>query len=292
MEWFLIAFSSALFSTASTISEKKILFKMNAFHFAFLNSVFVLILTLPFAYFVNTATITQKGWIILSIKTILNALAFYYVMLSMKNLELSKALPLLVLTPGFVAFFAFIFFGEALNINQLLGISLLLAGTYILEMQSKNEFLEPFLVFFRSKNYRYIFTALLLFTATSLLDKYIVKDLKIPPKTFLFLQQLLTAIVFLFASFFVKKGPIGLFKKTENDWWKWIIIIALLTVAYRYTQIEAIKLAPAVALVLAVKRISVFFAALIGGKLFNESKLLQKAIAAAIMIAGTFFIVG
>ncbi|MFH0733082.1 MAG: EamA family transporter [bacterium] len=292
MEWFIIAFSSALFSAASAISQKKILFKMNAFHFAFLNSIFNLLFTIPFIFILEPSIITSNGLLILFGKSLLGAAAFYYVMLSIKNLELSKALPLLVLTPGLVALFAFLFLGESLSRNQLIGMGLLLLGTYILEMQNKNDFYEPFQVFIKSKNYRHIVAALLLFTITSLLDKYIVKDLHFSPKTFLVFQQLFTAIIFIVVSFFIKEGPIGLFRKTENDWWKWIIIVAVLTVGYRYTQIEAIKIAPAVALVLAVKRISVFFAALIGGKLFNESKLIQKAIAAAIMIVGTFFIVG
>jgi len=90
---------------------------------------------------------------------------------------------------------------------------------------------------------------------------------------------------------FINGGITRIVKETNNNWWKWIILVALLTVGYRYTQIEAIKYAPAVALVLSVKRISVFFASIIGGKIFNEEKLLQKAIATAILIGGTFFIV-
>lgn len=291
MEWFLIAFSSALLSAISTISEKKILFKMEAFEFSLLNSLFNLLFTLPFLFFINASEIPNNYLFILFIKTLLNSAAFYFVMLSLKNLELSKALPLLVLTPGFIALFAFVFMGEVLTLVQIAGMALLLLGTYILEMQNKKDFLEPFLTFFKSKNYRYIGAALFLFTATSILDKYILKSPKVSPQVFLFYQQLFTGIIFLIATFVIGKNPVNIFKNTKQEWWFWIILVAVLTIGYRYTQVEAIKIAPAVALVLAVKRISVFFAALIGGKLFNESKLVQKAIATAIMIAGTFFIV-
>jgi len=291
MEWFFIAFASALISAASTICEKKILFKMDAFSFSVLNSVFNLLLTIPFVFFADFSNISEKGLYILFFKTLLNSAAFYFVMLSIKNLELSKALPLLVLTPGLVAFSAFLLLNEPLSVNQLAGMGMLLLGTYILEMQAKEDFLEPFKVFIKSKNYRYIITALLLFTVTTLLDKYILKDLVKNPKTFLVFQQLFTAVIFFTAAFFIKGGPIKIFKETKNDWWKWIILVAVLTIGYRYSQIEAIKYAPAVALVLAVKRISVFFASIIGGKIFNEKRLMQKAVATAILIAGTFFIV-
>ncbi|HPN39318.1 MAG TPA: EamA family transporter [Melioribacteraceae bacterium] len=291
MEWFFIAFASALLSAASTIFEKKLLFEMNAFSFSLLNSFFNLLFTVPFIFFSDFSSITDKGLLILLIKTILNSAAFYFVMLSLKNLEISKALPLLVLTPGFVALFAFLLLNEPLSINQLLGMGMLLIGTYILEMQAKEDFLEPFKVFVKSKNYRYIITALFLFTATTLLDKYILKDLIKNPKAFLVFQQLFTAIIFFVAALFIKGGIVKILKDTNNDWWKWIILVAVLTIGYRYSQIEAIKFAPAVALVLAVKRISVFFASIIGGKIFNEKNLLQKAIATLILIGGTFFIV-
>ncbi|MGE5500287.1 MAG: hypothetical protein ACM3Q2_19600, partial [Syntrophothermus sp.] len=69
----------------------------------------------------------------------------------------------------------------------------------------------------------------------------------------------------------------------------WIVFIALLTIVYRYTEIAAVKNAP-VALVLSIKRISVFFAVIIGGRIFKESSLLIKSIATAIIIAGVILI--
>lgn len=291
MDWFIIAFISAILSAASTIFEKKVLFKIDAFTFSLLNSVFNLFFTIPFIFLANYSSVTYNGLNILFFKTVLNSAAFYFVMLSLKNLEISKALPLLVLTPGFVALFGFIILGEPLNMYQLMGMFMLLLGTYILEMQAKDDFWEPFKVFLKHKNYRYVIAALSLFTITTLLDKYILKDLIKDPKAFLVLQQLFTAIIFLIASFLVKVKIVNTVKQTETNIWFYIVIIALFTIGYRYTQIEAIKYAPAVALVLSVKRISVFFASIIGGKIFNEKNLIRKAIATAILIAGTFFIV-
>jgi uncharacterized membrane protein len=70
---------------------------------------------------------------------------------------------------------------------------------------------------------------------------------------------------------------------------KWLLFIAILTVAYRYTEILAIKIAP-VALVLSVKRISIFIAVIIGGKIFKEKELIKKVIAAALILGGSFLI--
>lgn len=67
------------------------------------------------------------------------------------------------------------------------------------------------------------------------------------------------------------------------------MIIALLTVRYRYAQIEAVKIAP-VALVLSVKRVLFFFATVGGGKIFAECDLFKKSIATMIMVAGAMLI--
>ncbi|MFZ1290092.1 MAG: hypothetical protein WAR79_08375, partial [Melioribacteraceae bacterium] len=58
---------------------------------------------------------------------------------------------------------------------------------------------------------------------------------------------------------------------------------------YRYTQIEAIKLA-SVALVLTVKRTSVFFASIIGGKIFKEKYLVKKGIGIILILIGAYIL--
>ncbi|MEO8232143.1 MAG: hypothetical protein ABI638_07655, partial [Ignavibacteriota bacterium] len=60
-------------------------------------------------------------------------------------------------------------------------------------------------------------------------------------------------------------------------------------IGYRYTQIVAVSLA-SVALVLAIKRTSVFWATVIGGKLFNDKDLLKRSLAAVLIIIGAILI--
>ncbi|MBN2571374.1 MAG: DMT family transporter [Ignavibacteriales bacterium] len=289
MTWFVIAFISAFLSALAAIFQKKVLFKESALEFSFLLSVFNLIFALPFLFFADYSTLTIPSLLILYGKTILGALAFWCVMLSLKNLEISRALPLLVITPAFVAVFAFVFLSESLNAYQIGGIGLILVGTYILETKSNNELLEPFLVFVRSKKHHYIIFALLFFTITAIVDKLLLSEYKLPPFTMVGFQQIFFLFNFSLIYLFVKGNPKKLIKNTNKEIYLWIIVIAIITIGYRWTQIEAFKLAP-IALVLAVKRISVFFATIIGGKIFKELNLTRKAIATIIMIIGVFLI--
>ncbi len=289
MSWFLLAFISALFSAAAAISQKKILFKVNALEFSLLLSILNIILLIPLFFFLDYGKIFVDKLLILYIKTILEAFAFWNVMLAIKNFEISKALPLLALTPGLVAISAFIFIGDALSLNEVFGILLLILGTYILETKSKQDLLTPFKVFIGSKRHHYVITALLLFTITSIMDRLLLHKFNLEPESFLVFQNLFIAINFIFIFLFSKKSFNNLQKFIRSDLLKLLILISVFTIIYRYAQIEAVKIAP-VALVLAVKRISIFLAAIIGGRIFKEHNLWVRAAATAIIIIGTLLI--
>jgi drug/metabolite transporter (DMT)-like permease len=289
MSWFLLAFISALFSAAAAISQKKILFKVNALEFSLLLSILNIILLIPLFFFLDYGKIFVDKLLILYIKTILEAFAFWNVMLAIKNFEISKALPLLALTPGLVAISAFIFIGDALSLNEVFGILLLILGTYILETKSKQDLLTPFKVFIGSKRHHYVITALLLFTITSIMDRLLLHKFNLEPESFLVFQNLFIAINFIFIFLFSKKSFNNLQKFIRSDLLKLLILISVFTIIYRYAQIEAVKIAP-VAFVLAVKRISIFLAAIIGGRIFKEHNLWVRAAATAIIIIGTLLI--
>jgi len=297
MNWFLLAFISAVFSAVSAVSEKKVLFSLDAINFSFLISIITLVFSIPFFGMINYADISSLNMVILFLKTILNAAAFLFVMLSIKNLEISEALPLLALTPGSVAIAGVLLINDSLTGFEWFGIFLMLAGTYILEAHpnpSQNEgqlktpgnFFKPFTALFRSSKYSYVVMALILFTATSLLDRVLLKDYNLPPYTFMAFQQLFYAFIFAVVVLIKNKSITQPFNELTKKTFYLIIIISVFTVIYRYTQIEATKLAP-VALVLSVKRLSVLFAMILGGKLFSEDKLVRRVIAALIILTGT-----
>ena len=291
MNWFLLAFISAVFSAAAAISQKKILFKTEALEFSLLLSILNILFLLPFFFFLNYENIFLEKLLVLYIKTILEAFAFWNVMLAIKNFEISKALPLLALTPGLVAVSAFIFIGDSLTLTEVLGIFLLIFGTYILETKSKQDLLDPFKVFIDSKKHHYVIIALILFTITAILDRLLLNRYNLEPASFLVFQNLFIAVNFILIFLFSKRSFNSFSNFFNGDLLKLLIFISVLTIIYRYTQIEAIKIAP-VALVLAVKRISIFFAAVIGGKIFKEHNIWIRAAATAIIIIGTLLISG
>ena len=289
MNWFIIALISSFFSAFAAIVQKKVLFNRSPLEFSFLLAIVNLVFSLPFFFAVDYTTINSSNMSILFAKSLIGVAAFLCVMTALKNLQISNALPLLALTPGFVAIFAFFLLGESLKATEIIGLLSLITGTYILESKNLGEILFPLRVFFRSKYHRYVLAALLLFTASSIMDKMLLVKMNLSPISLTAFQHLFFAFIFTAVYISFKKNREKILPNFKKKDILWIVLISLLTIGYRYTQVVSISLA-SVALTLAVKRTSVLWATIIGGKIFKDSNLLKKIIAVSFILLGAILI--
>ncbi len=288
MDWVTLALISALFSAFAAILEKKILFQQKVLCFTMVLAVFNAILATGFLPGVNFSEITQIHIWVLLIKTLLSAAAFLCVMSAIQNLELSSALPLLVLTPGITAIVAFLLWQESLNEYRILGLVLLTIGVYLLNLGQNQKIWDPFSVFLKKPGL-YISLALIFFTITSLLNRLLVFRQHLATNAFMVLEHYFLALIFL-AIFIWQKNKLESLHQALVQSWPYFLALSIVTIIYRYAEIVAIQLAPAVALPVILKRISVFFAVVIGGKLFQESHILRKTIATMILLLGAFLV--
>jgi len=289
MTWFFIALISSWLSAFAAIAQKKVLFTRSPLEFSFLLAMVNLVFSVPFFLTIDFTTLNETNIAFLFVKSVIGVTAFLCVMTALKNLQISNALPLLALTPGAVAIFAFMLLGESLKMLEVSGLIFLMIGTFILESKSLKQILFPAQVFIHSKNHRYILLALLLFTASSIMDKLLLVKMHLTPISLTAFQHLFFAVILSVIFFSLKKNrEKNLFQFEKKDL-GWIVLISLLTIGYRYTQIVSISLAP-VALTLAVKRTSVLWATLIGGKIFKDSNLLKKTFAVLFILLGAILI--
>lgn len=287
--WQALALLSALFSATAAVFEKKALFRMEPLGFSFLLSVLTFVLTIPFLFFVDLSSLRLPAMFILYMKTVLGAAAFLLVMHGIQKNELSNSLPLLALTPGVVALAAFLILGEAIGARGLIGMVLMLTGTYFLQLEKDGNWMSPFIFLRKNKTQWYIIGAILLFSTTTILDKTLLRDFKLQPEAFLPFQQLFLSLNFLILILLQKIEMTSLGGSFKQGW-KLILAVAIFAVIYRYSHILAMKTGP-VALVLSIKRSSVFFAAVIGGQYFREQDVLRRSLAVLIMVAGAIFVI-
>lgn len=289
MIWFAIALLSSFLSAFAAITQKKVLFELKPLEFSFVLSVVNLLFSIPFFFFINYNTINFDNLSVLFLKSFIGALAFLCVMNALKNLQISNALPLLALTPGFVALFAYLFLGEKLKYYEIIGLISLIVGTYILESKSLKEVLIPFRVFIKSKYHHFILAALILFTASSIMDKLLIIKLNLTPISLTAFQHIYFALIFGIIFLFAKTDLTKQNVETIKNNFGWIALISILTIGYRFSQVWAVSLA-SVALVLAVKRTSVLWATIIGGKIFKDTNLLKKVVAVLFILIGAMLI--
>jgi drug/metabolite transporter (DMT)-like permease len=288
MLWFLLASCSAILSAAAAVIQKKVLSRLTALEFSFLVSAVILFFSLFVPFSINVASIPPSTLMIIIGKSILGGIAFLFVMMSLEHNPISTALPILGMTPGVTALVALLMLGESLPGLEWAGIVLMMMGTYILESRPSQNIFRPFKEILRSKNYYYMYGALGLFAVSSVLDKLLVSSYKIDILIVLFYQHIVYCLMFGFLIFIHKSSFRDLMHKGRNQF-PFILIVALLTIAYRFTQLGATQLAP-VALVLAVKRTSILYASFFGGKLFSDERLPQKLLAGLLIVAAGFLI--
>jgi drug/metabolite transporter (DMT)-like permease len=288
MNWFLLATCSALLSASAAIIQKKALFRLHALEFSFLVSIVIFLLSLFVIPLVDITSISSETLIIIIAKSILGGLAFLLVMMSLEHNQISSALPLLGTTPAVTALLAIPILGESLQQWEWLGIGLMVAGTYMLEKRPEQMIFQPFKNIILQKNHVFIFGAVGLFAISSIADKLLLDNYKTNPLIILFYQHLIYCLMFGSMVFIRRMSLPDLMHKGTNQF-LFILAIAFLTIAYRFTQLGAAQLAP-IALVLAIKRTSILYASFFGGKLFYDERLPQKLIGSALIIASGFLI--
>ena len=288
MLWFMLATCSALLSAGSAILQKKILFRLNALEFSFILSLTVVILTVWIPFQTNVVSIPISSLMIIIGKSILGAGAFILVMLSLQHNQISSALPLLGLTPAAAAILSYVILGEELHHTEWIGIGLMMVGAYVLETKPHHTVPDQAKTEHQSQKYYFIYGAVILFAVSSVYDRNLVGTLNVDPLAVLFYQHIVYTVLF-FSAIMLRGAGIRSVLQLNSHLFALIVIVALLTMAYRYTQLEATMLAP-VALVLAVKRTSSLYATFFGGKFFSESRIGVKLVGAMLIVAAGFLI--
>lgn len=286
MEWFIFALGAAILTAVASVIEKKVLFKQHATEFSATLAVINFLVTLP-VFFLVDFNIAPLIWFLIVASALFASAGFLFVAKAVRHMEISAASPLLNFGPGFTAILAIFILGEVLTGLNVVGILILIAGSYVLEIDFRShDLMTPFRKIYRSRYIHYIFLALASYSVSAVMGKYVLGF--VSPVTLLFTEQMFIALIFLgiMQRYDGVKGVVNGVKKM--GWW--LLLIAIITVTYRYLQTVAMKMAY-VSLVMPIKRLCTLFATVIGGGIFREQGLYQKILACLIMILGAFLVI-
>lgn len=283
--WITWSLVSAVFSAFCSLLEKKALFELDPFDFSL--ALYACLACLFGAVFLlaggSFAAIGPRELLGIYIKSLTNIVSFLFIMNGIRRMELSAGLPLLLLAPALVAVCAYFLFGDALRARQAGGIALMTLGGYILVRANGNGGHGD------QRAYLYYSAALLVLTASSLLNRYILVSRSVSPLDFAAAEHLLALANFAPAALLLRRSPAPALRALRR--------LPLLlggtaagTAAYRFSEAAATALANP-ALVVALKRLSVVLAVIIGGRVFSERNLARRTAAAVVMFGGVWLII-
>lgn len=290
MNWIALATVSALLSATAAVAQKRVLFRATALEFSFLVSAVILALSLFVPATTDVLAFDSRTLALLLAKSVLGGVAFLLVMTALEKNEISNALPMLGLTPALVAVLATFVLNQPLRGGEWAGLTLMIAGTALLEARSGQALAQSWSGAFSAGRHRHIAGAVVLFAISAIADKLLVSSMRVPPFVVMFYQHVVYCALFALL-LLVRRAPVATLGARLREHWPMLVAIAVLTIGYRYFQLQAVKVGP-VALVLAIKRTSIVYASAFGGRIFSEERLAARVTGGVLIVLAGFLFLG
>ncbi|MBW2972367.1 DMT family transporter [Candidatus Woesearchaeota archaeon] len=288
MEWLIfVLFAALFFGTRQVVAKKVLLFEHTAEYLtatctiAFLFSLFFLP-KMSFDYPAMT-------WLLMYLKALFLTVGWILGSKALKHLEISLVTPLTNLTPVFLLVMGFFILNEVPTALQYLGVALLIFGAYWLQSDHHlSSLLRPWKAF-NNKYSIFMLIAIFFYALCAVVDKVVLKTVE--PYTFLSFTFAVLSVHYLLIQF-LKYDGIKDIKHAFTKGKYLIFIVALLMVFSDVFYYMAVAIPGAmISLIIPVKRMSTLVATLVGGRMFHDHNLLQRAVACLIMIAGVILVV-
>lgn len=285
MFWPILALLTAFFESLKDIFSKAGL-KNNVDEYVTSWSLrfFSLILLLPFLLFIKIPNLNINFWIALLVGGSLNVITIILYMKAIKHSDLSLTVPMVAFTPLFLLITSPIMVHEFPNIYGLVGIILIVLGSYILNLKERhNGHFAPFKALIKENGPRLMLFVAFVWSITSNIDKIGIRN---SSPVF---WTIANSIFWASALF-----PIMLLKSKKNiknisPNLKTLIPLGIFTGLGGIAQMIAINLT-LVAYVVSIKRTSSIISVLSGYFIFKEKSIKERLFGATIMIIGVLFI--
>ncbi|MBI5045393.1 MAG: EamA family transporter [Candidatus Niyogibacteria bacterium] len=286
---FILAFLTAIAESTTNVLSKKALINKSEYSMAWTLRFF----SLPFLLLMLALTeksalqiINEKFWLALLISGGLNSLTTVLSMKAIKYSDLSVTVPMLAFSPAFLLITSPVILGETPTIIGVVGILLIVLGSYILNLQEKkNGYLEPFKALLKEKGSRLMLLVAFIWSITSNFDKIGVQNSS--PILWATAVNIFIVIVLLPILWWINSpaNQIKIFKDTKT-----LFLIGFFGALVSIFQMTAVNLI-LVSYVIAIKRLSIIFTTIAGYLFFKEQKLRERLAGAIIMLIGVVLII-
>lgn len=288
MDWFSLALICALSIASADAMTKYWLRGYSAIEIVLLRFSASGLLLLPLLFTTSAPTFTTDFLIIVTIMLPCEILAMLLYMKAIRDHPLALTLPYLSFTPVIITITAFLFLGERVTGLGFVGISLVVAGGYLLNLDLTNdtrgkELLAPLTAAFKQRGSQLMLIVACLYSITAVLGKAAIG--KASPLFFASFYSVLLGLCTLILALVWRPGSLAGSLRQPLIGFMVAGLMALMVISH-FLALEGI----ATAYMITVKRTSLLFGLLYGAWLFHERHLPQHLIAGCLMVTGIFFI--
>jgi len=284
--WFILAISAAFFQATVLVLNKYFLKKrINEYVLGagvFLTSSIILFI---FSAIKGMPSLNPAFLYAAIATSLLNVVAVIFYLKSLKITDVSLVVPLLSFTPVFLILTSFLILKEAPTKTGILGIVLIVLGSYILNFESLkfSKILAPFKKLFYTKGLIYMLIVAFLFSISANYDKLVVVNSD-PVFGSAIVCFLISVLLIIISSF--KKEDF--FKEYRINFPKFgLVAVASVLSMVAINTALTLQIVP---YVISVKRTSILFGVIYGFLLFKEKNIGQRFLGALIMFAGMVLI--
>lgn len=285
MSWFFLSLLAAFSLATSDALTKKFFSDQSPYAMGLIRIGYALPWLLISLFFIPLVTPDMTFWLCILIGLPLEVLALYCYMKALKASPLSLSVPFLAFTPGFIILTGWIILGEKISAGGFLGIVLIIAGAYCLNISTtKYGILGPLRAIFTEPGSRLMLFVSFIYAFTSTIGKLAIHHSN--PYFFGIIYNVaFTAFMFAFLPLAVKPRPRkDLTKKPFIG-----LILGIIVSVAIFSHVLAISMTN-VAYMISLKRTSLLFGVIYGALLFKEEKIGERLTGAVIMITGVFLI--
>lgn len=214
----------------------------------------------------------------------LNILASILTFRALQSTDLSLAVPMKAFTLVFLIGTSFVLLGELPAPLGILGILLIVAGSYVMNAGGTRRLRDPLLRLAADRGIRLMMVVALLFSITLPFDKEVVMNSDPFFGSALVMGYIGTAML----AIALWKGSLP-GRVDRQAFWSFLLIGAVL--ALEAVAVNTAFTMQIVPYVIAIKRLAIFFAVFFGGILFREEHLRVRVAGATILMAGALLII-
>lgn len=284
MVWFICSILTAFFESIKDIFSKENLKNIDEYIVSWSLTLFALPFLVPFLFFIRIPHLGNQFWTALFFGGSLNVIATILYMKAIKYSDLSLTVPIIAFTPLFLLITSPLIVGEFPKFLGLIGIVLIVAGSYILNIKEKHKgYLAPFGALLKERGAKLMLVVAFIWSITSNFDKVGVENSS-PIFWIIAIDTFITLVM----------APIVFYKSQRNLNQISVSLITLIPIGLfgaltAIFQMKALTLTY-VAYVISIKRTSAIMSVFFGHLIFNEKGIEERLIGALTMILGVLFI--